>query len=88
MASSRFVLSERTFRESANHERRKIEEDRSREGFEYNEKLKNIEAKHQDEIALLKEVKEQDLKVEVPGPPIATVVSAFSLLYKLSHSVS
>ena len=59
------MVSQRTFKESANQERRKIEEERSREAFEYSEKLKNIEAKHRDEIALVKEVKEQELKVKI-----------------------
>jgi hypothetical protein len=40
-----------------------IEEERSKEVFEYKEQLKNIEAKYRDEIALLKEVKEQEMKV-------------------------
>ncbi|XP_028390865.1 protein FAM184A-like [Dendronephthya gigantea] len=60
--SSRLVSSERTFRESASQQRRTIEEQRSRETLEYNEKLKNIEEKYRDEIALLKEIKEQELK--------------------------
>ena len=61
--SSRFMVSERTLRESARQERRKIEEERSKEAFEYNEKLNEIETKYQNEISLLKEIKEQEMKV-------------------------
>ena len=62
-STSRFTRTERTFRESADQERRKLEEERAREAHEYYEKLKEVEGKHNEEISLLRKSKEQELKV-------------------------
>lgn len=40
-----------------------MEEERSKDVFELNEKLKSVEITYQDEINLLKEAREQELKV-------------------------
>lgn len=62
-SSSQFTKSERTFRESANQERRRLEEERAREANNNNMKINDIEAKHSNEIAALKETHQEDLEV-------------------------
>ncbi|XP_046850280.1 protein FAM184A-like [Xenia sp. Carnegie-2017] len=61
-AASRFLSFERSLKETASKERKRIEDERSMETLEHQEKMNNLELKHQQELALFKEIKEQELK--------------------------